>query len=279
MNVPVVSPPRVEHLRDPHGIGTGRPRLSWTTATASPGWLQAGYEIALDGDLRWTSGRVEGSEQVLVPWRAADLGSRTRVEARVRVWGADGSASDWSRPTELETGLLSAADWTACFVTASWEEPAGPSRPAVRFSSALELPSPPLRARLYATSLGIYTATVNGHAVSDDALAPGWTSYAHRLTYQTYDVTRLLRTGGNELALVVADGWYRGRIGGEGNLDVYGARTAALAQLEVTCEDGSRHVLRTDETWSAGTGPVRGADLYDGETYDARVAWTVAGPA
>jgi alpha-L-rhamnosidase len=274
-----VSPPRVEHLREPLGIGTGRPRLSWTTTTTSPGWLQAAYELALDGDLRWTSGRIEGPEQVLVPWRAADLGSRARVKARVRVWGKDGSASDWSRPTELETGLLSPADWEARFVTASWEEPAGPSRPAVRFSRALDLPGPALRARLYATSLGIYTATVNGHVVGDDVLAPGWTSYAHRLIYQTYDVTRLLRAGCNELALVVADGWYRGRIGGEGNLDVYGARTAVLAQLEVTCEDGSRHLLGTDDTWSAGTGPVLGADLYDGESYDARVEWTVAGPA
>jgi alpha-L-rhamnosidase len=279
VSVPVVSQPRVEHLREPLGIGTARPRLSWTTTTTRPDWRQAAYEVEVDGALRWTSGRVAGAGQVLVPWGAGDLGSRARVRARVRVWGSDGSASDWSEATELETGLLAAADWTARFVTASWEEPAGPSRPAVRFTGSLHLPGPPVRARLYATALGIYTATVNGARVGADVLAPGWTSYPHRLLYQTYDVTELLRAGANELALVVADGWYRGRIGGEGNLDVYGTRTAALAQLEVTCEDGSTHRLCTDGSWSAGTGPVRGADLYDGETFDARVGWTVAGAA
>ncbi|MCW2668225.1 MAG: putative rhamnosidase [Frankiales bacterium] len=279
MSVPVVSPPRVEHLREPRGIGTARPRLSWVTATTRPGWLQAAYQVELDGDLRWTSGRVDGSAQLLVPWGAGDLQSRARVRVRVRVWGVDGSASEWSEATELETGLLSAAEWRARFVTASWEEPAGPSRPAVRFSGELRLPSAPVRARLYSTALGVYTATVNGAAVGADVLAPGWTSYAHRLLYQTYDVTDLLRAGSNELALVVADGWYRGRIGGEGNLDVYGPRSAALAQLEVTCEDGSTHELCTDDSWSAGTGPVREADLYDGESYDARLGWTVAGAA
>lgn len=279
MTRPVVSAPRVEHLREPLGIGTARPRLSWTTTTTAPGWLQAAYEIEVEGDLRWCSDRVDSDAQVLVPWGPADLGSRARVAVRVRVWGTDGETSDWSAATDLETGLLSASDWSAAFVTASWQEPAGPSRPAVRFSTTFDLTAPAVRARLYSSALGIYTATVNGAPAAADVLSPGWTSYAHRLLYQTYDVTPLLRTGSNELALVVADGWYRGRVGGEGNLDVYGDRTAALAQLEVTCADGSTHVVATDRSWSAGTGPVRGADLYDGESYDARVPWTVEGPA
>ena len=60
-----------------------------------------------------SSGRVESANSVLVSWPASDLASRERRGVRVRVWGMDGSASDWSEPAEVEAGLLHAADWRA----------------------------------------------------------------------------------------------------------------------------------------------------------------------
>ena len=47
---------------------------------------------------------------------------------------------------------------------------------------------------------------------SDHVLAPGWTSYTHRLRYQTFDVTDMLREGANALGAMLGDGWYRGRL-------------------------------------------------------------------
>ena len=49
------------------------------------------------------------------------------------------------------------------------------------------------KAELEITALGIYEAEINGQRVSDYVLAPGWTSYDHRLQVQTYDVTALLQ--------------------------------------------------------------------------------------
>ena len=46
-------------------------------------------------------------------------------------------------------------------------------------------------ARLYATALGAYEMFLNGKRVGDQVLAPGWTDYRERVTYQTYDVTAL----------------------------------------------------------------------------------------
>jgi alpha-L-rhamnosidase len=46
---------------------------------------------------------------------------------------------------------------------------------------------------------------------------------------------------------------------------------ALLTQLEVRYEDGSLEHIVTDEQWRAATGPILAADLYDGETYDARL--------
>jgi hypothetical protein len=64
--------------------------------------------------------------------------------------------------------------------------------------------------------------------------APGWTSYHHRLRYQTYDVTPLLREGENKLEVLLGNGWFRGHLAGGGRRALYGDRLALLAQLEVT---------------------------------------------
>jgi len=111
---------------------------------------------------------------------------------------------------------------------------------------------------------------LNGHIVGDDVLAPGWTSYHHRLRYRTYDVSDLILDGANTLGVQLADGWYRGYLGFAGLRDVYGDRTGALVQLEIDHPDGSRTVLGTDRTWRSTLGPITRADLYRGETFDAR---------
>ncbi|MDQ1696268.1 MAG: alpha-L-rhamnosidase [Frankiaceae bacterium] len=266
-----VSPPQVEHLRSALGIGARRPRLSWRTTAEQPSWRQAAYAIEVTdrvGRLRCDTGRIEGDAQVLVAWPGEELGSRDRGCVRVRVWGTDGSESGWSDATPFETGLLDAHDWLARFITAPWVDD-GAERPATYFRRDFTLPADVRSARLYVTALGVYTAEVNGRAVGDDVLAPGWTSYAHRVTYQTYDVTPLVGAGTNAIGLMVADGWFRGNLAGQRN--VYGDRTAVLAQLEMTLADGTVQTVATDGSWSVGTGPIRAADLYDGETCDARL--------
>ena len=84
-----VLPVTVEHHREPLGIGEPTPRLSWLTSTELPDWRQAAYELEIspeDGEA-WSSGRVDSSDSVLVPWGAPPMTSRERRTARVRVWG------------------------------------------------------------------------------------------------------------------------------------------------------------------------------------------------
>ncbi|MFF5343931.1 alpha-L-rhamnosidase [Streptomyces althioticus] len=125
------------------------------------------------------------------------------------------------------------------------------------------------RARLYVTALGLYEAHLNGVRVGRDRLAPGWTDYRTRVQYQTYDVTELVRSGGNALGVYLAPGWYAGNVGMFGPHQ-YGRRPALLAQLEVGYADGTVQRVVSDTDWSASSGPVVSADLLDGETYDAR---------
>jgi alpha-L-rhamnosidase len=282
---------RAENHRDPLGIGAIRPRLSWRVETDAPGWMQAAYEIAVrpdDGAVRsggpevGSTGRTESTEQVLVPWPAGPLASRDRRLVRVRVWG-DGAAapSDWSDPLVVEAGLLRAADWVGHMVGPDLRLPADADGPAVLLRSGFEVPAEVESARLYVTAFGAYEIEVNGERVGDHVLAPGWTSYRHRLRYQTFDVTDRIRRGANALGAWLADGWYRGRLGfGAGRRPAYGDRTALLAQLEVRCADGGTVVVGTGEGWRSAVGPVLATGLYDGERHDARLelpGWSAPG--
>ena len=269
-----VSPPRFEHLTDALGIGVAAPRLSWIVESTVQGWRQTAYAVEActpDGARVAATEQVQSGESVLVAWPFAPLTARQRLHLRVRVWGEDGEPSPWSDLAPVEAGLLSPDDWSARFITPDWDEETSRAQPAPLLRREFTVRPGVLRARLYITAQGVYTAQLNGAVVGDHVLAPGWTSYNHRLRYQTFDVTGLLTPGANAIGAMLGDGWYRGRLGFHGGRrNIYGDRLALLAQLEIDYADGSRERIITDEHWRAATGPILAGDIYDGESYDAR---------
>ncbi|GHO46755.1 glycoside hydrolase family 78 protein [Ktedonospora formicarum] len=265
---------RFEHLKDTLGIGTDRPRLSWTIETTTPNWRQRGYELEVyttDGELKGQTGLVDSEQSVLVPWPFEPLHSREGLSVRLRIHESNGQHSDWSALYSVEAGLLSPDDWSARFVTPDWEEDTSQpgAHPLLRHEFDVQ---PGLKqARLYVTALGLYESHLNGTVIGDHTLAPGWTSYTHRLRYQTFDVTSHLHEGRNAIGAMLGDGWYRGRLGfNGGQRNHYGDQLALLAQLELTYEDGTTERVVTDPSWHAARGPILASGIYDGETYDAR---------
>ena len=129
-------------------------------------------------------------------------------------------------------------------------------------------------AELEITSLGVYEACLNGRRVGDFVLAPGWTSYDHRLQVQTYDVTALLRAE-NELRVTVGRGWFRSPIPGWMDFPDkqrrYGQPCGLIASLRIRYADGTEETVRTDDKWQWAGSPVRFSEIYDGERADARV--------
>ncbi|WP_347103705.1 family 78 glycoside hydrolase catalytic domain [Microbacterium sp. 4R-513] len=277
-----MSAPRVEHHREPRGIGESRPRLSWTITSAPEGWAQTGYRVEVRRDEASVVVDIEGSDQVLVPWPVEPLESRTIVDVRVSVRGDDGS---WSQPggwTTVEAGLLAPGDWAAGPIGAVWNEnPHSDRRRPSLVRTEFSVRPGLVRARLYATAHGVYQAEINGRRVGDDVLSPGWTVYRERLRYYTYDVTDLLETGDNAIGAWLGDGWYRGRLGWRGGFrNLSGDDLSFLGQLELTYDDGTRTVVATDTTWKAALSPILASGLYDGEDYDAREelpGWSRAG--
>ncbi|MHC5797886.1 family 78 glycoside hydrolase catalytic domain [Lacisediminihabitans sp. FW035] len=268
----IVAAPTFEHHREAFGIGEARPRVSWKTA-APAGWVQDRYQLELvRGETRLRSELRDSAESVLVDWPFASLESRQRAQVRVRCWGADGQPSAWSAPATVEAGLLASGDWVASAVGPALVPESRSETAPWLIRAGFSLHRPIVSARLYATAHGNFEAEINGRRVGDETLAPGWTSYSHRLRYRTYDVTDLLSPGANAIGAHLADGWYRGRLGFHGgHTDLYGDDVALLAQLEVTLDDGSVVVVATDESWRVARGPIRRASLLEGERYDARL--------
>jgi len=281
---------RTNHEATPMGIDGQTPCLAWTLSDSERGARQTAYRIQVaesraalaDGeDLVWDSGKVNTDQSAHHAYDGPALAPRTRYYWRVRVWDGQDRASGWSDATWWETGLLGPDDWTARWIEPGWNKDASEPLPSPMLRTEFSVDGEVASARLYATSHGVYEMHLNGERVGDRVFAPGWTSYDHRLPYQTYDVTDLLTSGENALGARLGDGWYRGYIGFEGQHDYYGDTLALLAQLHVTYEDGRTDVLvRTDDGWRAATGAVRMSDLYMGETYDARAektGWTQPG--
>jgi alpha-L-rhamnosidase len=127
-------------------------------------------------------------------------------------------------------------------------------------------------ARLYATALGAYKFHINGKAVGNQILAPGWMDFRERVPYQVYDVTSQIVPGTNAIAAYLAPGWYSTPLMWFRQGNNYGPTPPALkAQLRIEHTDGSVEWISTDETWKAGLSAILSAEIYDGETYDARL--------
>jgi alpha-L-rhamnosidase len=280
---------RCEYKVNPLGIGVLRPRLSWQMRSRRRGACQTAYQIAAADDaaalennahMRWDSGRVESDASIHVPYGGPELRSGERCAWRVRIWDETGAVSPWSEAAWWEMGLLSVADWQAAWITPAWDEDKHSSQPCPLLRRVFGVRGPVRSARLYATALGLYACALNGQRIGDQQLTPGWTSYDTRLQYQTYDVTELLAPGDNALSAVLADGWYRGHLGFQGQRNTYGDTLALLVQLRIEYEDGSTEYVYSDETWRAAAGPWLAADFYNGEVYDARLeqtGWQLAG--
>lgn len=77
--------------------------------------------------------------------------------------------------------------------TAQWIAPADDMQEVVPvFRKAFQIDKAIKQASLFITALGVYEARLNDTRIGKFILAPGWTSYEHRLQYQEYDVLSLI---------------------------------------------------------------------------------------
>lgn len=273
---------KCEYHVNPVGIDVLQPRLSWQIFTDENNFVQQAYEIrvaetkenlAEGSKLVWSTGKVNSSESVNVTYGGPTAKPTQRLWWKVRIWDPKNKATAWSEPAYWEMGLLSASDWKASWIRFGQESDNTTSHPSQYFRKEFSLNKKVVSARVYVTALGLYELRLNGKKIGQDLFTPGWTSYKNRIQYQVYDITYMLGAK-NAIGGIVGDGWYRGNIGFRGDRSYYGEKSALLAQLEIRYSDGTSETISTDSGWKTTTGPILESDIFNGESYDARMELT-----
>jgi len=273
---------RCEYKSNPVGIDIPQPRLSWELVSTERGAVQTAYQIRVavsaanfaKHKLLWDSGKQASDASIQVVYQGPVLQTGQRYYWEVQVSDNRGRTSAWSEPAYWEMGLLQSSDWKARWITPNMQEDSAQSNPAPMLRRVFAGKTNIASARLYVSAMGLYQLELNGKRVGDQYFTPGWTAYDFRYQYQTYDVTAQLNPGKNCLGALLGDGWFRGFMASGHNRNSYGTKLALLAQLVITYKDGQQQVIGTDENWKATTGPILMSDIYNGETYDARLERT-----
>ena len=244
---------RVCNLVEPIGYAMEAPVFSWTVEDATGEQAWAKITIRVNGKTVFESGEEKNADSL--GWKLAlSLLPRTRYDYTLTVRSSEGEES--CADSFFETGMRDEA-WTAKWISPRQSRSSALLRKRFTLSGAVG------SARLYICGLGVYEAWLNGEKVGDEYLAPGYHSYDFHLAAETYDVTRQLCDGENELVIALGEGWFKGRLGFEGGYtDLYGDRLYAIAELFA---DGAL-LAATDESWEELRSPVTFANIYDGET-------------
>lgn len=269
----VVATPRLEYGDSAAGnVPVPRPRLSWTVETSKSNWRQLAAQISLSLPRSSAVADIDGDQSVFVAWPFSDLQPRDRGEIRVRVRDEDGW-SGWSAPVSFVASFLTEGEWQAATIGL-----ADPKRYAQPFlvRREFEVREGLSRATCYATACGVYQAFVNGAAVDDQFLKPGWTPYQFRTIHETTDLTEKLKIGKNAIGIAASGGWYTEKYGWQGMaIPVYGEQPAVAAQILLEYIDGSSEWVLTEKSWKiTGSSPWTDAGIYLGEDYDARLIET-----
>lgn len=185
---------------------------------------------------------------------------------------------------------LGAVDWKAQWIGAPWDGEdynRDVIMPAPQFRKTFDAQKKIKSATAYVTGLGFFEFYVNGKKMGDDVLSPNETSYSHRadlnqyaiamddtnwrnfrVFYLTYDITKQLNKGTNELGAFVGNGFFS--TGRTRWVSPYGT-PRFICQVEIEYADGTKDTIVTDNTWEAAKSPIQLNDLFDGEIYDARI--------
>jgi alpha-L-rhamnosidase len=274
---------RTEYQTEPMGIAILIPRLSWKLISPERNVVQTAYEIKAGSSLEnlktgkallWDSGKKLSAQSVHIEYAGIPLYSGERVYWQVRTYDNRNHVSDWSDVASFEMGLLAPSDWKANWIEPDLMEDTLSPQPCPMLRKEFRITKKIKQARAYISSRGLYSAMLNGKKVGDQLFTPGWTSYHKRLQYQTYDITNQLQSGKNAIGVTLGDGWFRGYLTWDKRRNVYGSKLALIVQIEITYADNTTELISSDKSWKSSTGPILKSDIYDGETYDARLEKT-----
>ena len=134
------------------------------------------------------------------------------------------------------------------------------------FYKAIKLDYDLLNATIEVSAKGMYRVFIDGSPISDNLFGPGWTSYKHRVQYETVDITKYLAGKHRaNLEIKVAEGWCCGRMGWKEDVHKpLAPKPAAIACVTLEYYDRKVSIV-TDPSWLCATNEITTSTIYDGE--------------
>ena len=278
---------KCNNQKTPFGI-TGIPSFSWQMISDKQNALQEAYQLLIYKSDKpvYDSGKIETSQSIDVTADGFSVAAEERYQWVIKVW------DNYSRQTESADYFETAPNR----FSAKWIEPSIPGvkpekpipfmlsmlfkvkprkspdkrlAPVTLLRKEFEVKPGLVCARAYATAHGVYSMQFNGNKPDDRLLAPEFTAYRDYLCYQIYDITALLHDGKNGCGVMLADGWWAGRIGVGGEACQYGQARAFLMQIKLEYDDGTSETIISDEKFKCSNkGIIRYSDIFIGEKQD-----------
>jgi alpha-L-rhamnosidase len=287
--------------KNPLGVESKNPVLSWQTSSNLRGAAQLAYQILVadnEEKLRqnigniWDSKKVISSQSLQITYNGMALKAGNQYYWKVKVWDNKGNAK-WSSPAYWQMGLFNTADWKGA-LWIGYEKMAEADKivPAINGAGKKEIGLrenilPLLRkefvvskqlkkATIFISGLGHFDLSLNGEKVGDHFLDPGWTQYDKEAFYVTFDLTKKIAQGNNAIGVMLGNGFYHIPN------DRYRKLTGSFGYPKMICKlvleyhDGTTENIISNTSWKTAPGPITFSSIFGGENFDAnlmQVGW------
>jgi alpha-L-rhamnosidase len=272
----VVSGMQSEYLKNPIGIDTRNPRLSWYLADRRNNSLQSAYSIVVDTDSTaveagrgnvWNTGYIE-SDSTLITYKGQPLQPFTKYYWKVEILDRNKQIS--AGIASFETGMMDMKNWKGAWISDNDDKN---MKPAPYFRKTFSTSKKIASARAYIAVAGLYELYINGEKIGNHRLDPMYTRFDRRTLYLTYDVTQQLQEGKNAIGVLLGNGWYNHQ--STAVWDFHKApwrnRPAFCLDVRITYEDGTVETIKSGKDWKTALSPIIFNSIYTAEHYDARL--------
>ncbi len=283
---------------EPMAVESVAPTLSWVVNAEGYDRSQSAYQVIVASSREllneesvdmWNSRKVKSAKSAFVKYEGAKLQPKSQYFWRVRVWSESGEVSDWSIVNSFEMGMMGEDEWgDAEWIALGRDDRESPyryreyvvtgqqvtSQPSAYMRREVDIKREVSSARAYVCGLGYYELYINGEKVGDHLLDPAPSNYDKQAYYVNFDVTDMLKSGENALAINLGNGFYGQDISwtkdpeSENTLS-YGVPSVKML-MSVKYSDGTSEEFVTNGDWRSSTGPTVFDNIYGGESYDAR---------
>ena len=257
-----------EYMSNPIQIDTKGPRISWKIAAEGKNIKQESWHIIVrdhkTGEKVWDAAE-QSDKTVHIEYNGKELLSNRRYDLAIAAVLNNNEVIVSDGDSYFETGLFDEREWKARWIGRKSRKDLG-NCPV--FRKEFEIKSNLTRARLFISAMGLFVPYINGAALDEYVLAPGWSSYNSHIRYMAYDITGLLNKGLNAIGVRLGDGWHNGEISFNHQIHVYGDEIGFIGQLMIEYEDGENMVI-TDSSWKSSESGVVKSSLYDGEEFNS----------